>query len=286
MRATRPLPVETIVVKMSPHIQGSLYFEQLGTAGPVMAFLHPNPMDQTSWIYQMAHFSTWFRCIGIDLPGYGRSPKADSGLTMEDLAEAFWEPIRAVGGNEPAILVGCSAGSRIIPYMHKQHPEMTAAAVLSGTGYSDQPVRMTGRIDSYRKEGVAFRELHNFVDFSPAFRAAPLATYFTEIFIERNQLADADSIVFQFQALEASDPTLVVKMACPTLVLSGTEDSSHQSALDLKAKMPSAEFHALAGAGHACFMEQPWRFDRHMIEFLDRHSLLPPSRSARPAASK
>jgi pimeloyl-ACP methyl ester carboxylesterase len=30
-----------------------------------------------------------------------------------------------------------------------------------------------------------------------------------------------------------------------------------------------------AGAGHACQMEQPWLFDRFMIEFLTRHGQFP-----------
>ena len=61
---------------MAEHIDGPLYYERMGRTGPVMAFVHPNPMDQSCWIFQMAHMSTWFRCIAIDIPGYGRSPKA------------------------------------------------------------------------------------------------------------------------------------------------------------------------------------------------------------------
>ena len=33
----------------------------------------------------------------------------------------------------------------------------------------------------------------------------------------------------------------------------------------------------LPGAGHACQIEQPWLFDRFMIEFLTRHGLFPES---------
>ena len=65
---------------MAQHIHGPLYYERMGRTGPVIAFIHPNPMDQSCWIFQMAHFSTWYRCIAIDIPGYGRSPKADCGL--------------------------------------------------------------------------------------------------------------------------------------------------------------------------------------------------------------
>ena len=61
---------------MAQNIQGPLYYERMGRTGPVIAFIHPNPMDQSCWIFQMAHLSTWYRCISIDIPGYGRSPKA------------------------------------------------------------------------------------------------------------------------------------------------------------------------------------------------------------------
>ena len=92
-----------------PNVNGPLYYERMGRTGPVMAFVHPNPMDQSCWIYQMAHFSTWYRCIAVDLPGYGRSPKADAGLRMEDVAEACWEAIDDCFPGEAAILVGATA---------------------------------------------------------------------------------------------------------------------------------------------------------------------------------
>src|SRR3954462_7568972 len=78
---------------MADHIEGPLYYERMGRTGPVIAFVHPNPMDQSCWIYQVAHLSTWYRCVAIDIPGYGRSPKARPGLTMDDMAQACWEAV-------------------------------------------------------------------------------------------------------------------------------------------------------------------------------------------------
>jgi pimeloyl-ACP methyl ester carboxylesterase len=95
---------------MAEHIDGPLYYETMGESGPVMAFVHPNPMDQSCWIFQMAQMSTWYRCIAIDLPGYGKSPKARAGLTMQDIAQACWEAIDDAHPGERAILVGCSIG--------------------------------------------------------------------------------------------------------------------------------------------------------------------------------
>ena len=117
---------------MANNIQGPLYYERMGRTGPVMAFVHPNPMDQSCWIFQMAHLSTWYRCIAIDIPGYGRSPKAGAGLTMEDMAEGCWEAIDDALPGETAILVGCSVGSSLAPYMYHRRPDRTAAMILSG----------------------------------------------------------------------------------------------------------------------------------------------------------
>ena len=171
---------------MAQHIHGPLYYERMGRTGPVIAFIHPNPMDQSCWIFQMAHLSTWYRCIAIDIPGYGRSPKADPGLTTADMAEACWEAIGDALPGETAILVGCSVGSSIAPYMYHQRPDKTAALVLSGTGYNPTKEFTKRRIDNYTANGIDYRWAYTFEDLSPAFRTTPLAHFFANLFTERN----------------------------------------------------------------------------------------------------
>jgi len=34
--------------------------------------MQPNPMNHHCWIYQMDYFSTWYRCVSVHLPGYGK----------------------------------------------------------------------------------------------------------------------------------------------------------------------------------------------------------------------
>jgi pimeloyl-ACP methyl ester carboxylesterase len=144
---------------MACHIDGPLYYERMGRTGPVMAFVHPNPMDQSCWIFQMAQVSTWFRCIAIDIPGYGRSPKARPGLTMQDIAQACWEAVDEIAPGEQAILVGCSVGSAVVTYMHHRHPQRTAALVLSGTGYNPGKEFAHRRIAAYKQHGSAIAML-------------------------------------------------------------------------------------------------------------------------------
>ena len=261
---------------MAAHIEGPLYYERMGRSGPVMAFVHPNPMDQSCWIFQMAHMSTWFRCIAIDIPGYGRSPKATAGLTMDDMAQACWEAIDEVAPGEAAILVGCSVGSALVPYMHHQQARRTAALVLSGTGYNPGREFTKHRIAAYREQGIGYRWGYTFEDLSPAFRATPLAHFFADLFTERNGHADVQSIIHQFEALAKPEPDdLHARIACPAIILTGSEDGSHPRAAALKARIPGCEMKILYGAGHACQIEQPWLFDRYIVEFLKQHRLFP-----------
>lgn len=172
---------------MAEHIDGPLYYETMGKSGPVMAFVHPNPMDQSCWIFQMAQMSTWYRCVAIDLPGYGRSPKARAGLTMRDIAQACWEAIDDAYPGERAILVGCSIGSSMLIWMHNHCSQRTAALIMCGTGYNPKKEFIPPRIEAYKARGIGYRRDYTFEDFSPAFRSTPMAHFFADLFADRSR---------------------------------------------------------------------------------------------------
>jgi pimeloyl-ACP methyl ester carboxylesterase len=259
---------------MAAHINGPLYWEQLGKSGRPIAFVHPNPMDHTCWLYQMDHFSTWFRCIGIDLPGYGKSPTAQSGLTMDDIAQACWEAVAEVT-SEPAIIVGESVGSSIVEHMANLAPERTLAVIVSGAGYRAVKTAPKKRIPQDQAKGVAFRYEHTFEDYSPSFRTTDLAKYFATIYTERNPWADADTIVEMFRALDEPDTDeLFAGIKAPMLIITGSEDNAHEGAFLLQERVAGCELITMEGAGHSCNMERPWEWDAHAIDFLKRHKLL------------
>jgi pimeloyl-ACP methyl ester carboxylesterase len=120
---------------MAEHIDGPLYYETMGKKGPIIAFVHPNPMDQSCWIFQMAQMSTWYRCIAIDLPATVDPRKHVQDLPC-NIAQACWEAIGDAYPGERAILVGCSIGSSLLIWMHNHRPQQTAALIMCGTGYN------------------------------------------------------------------------------------------------------------------------------------------------------
>lgn len=260
---------------MAEHINGPLYWEQLGKQGQPIAFIHPNPLDHSCWLYQMAHFSTWYRCVGIDLPGYGKSPRAAPGLTIADLARASWEVLDEVA-SEPAILVGLSTGWHTVMHMAQQQPIRTRAIIMSGCSYrGSAPKPYAGpHIAGYSERGLAARHAHVLNDYSPGFRETDMGRYFASIFLERNPWADAASIIEIYHALEPPDPDWLFEgITAPVLIITGSEDNSHQGAFALQKQIPGCELVTVEGAGHACNMEKPWDWDGHALRFLAKHGL-------------
>src|SRR5580704_795618 len=68
------------------------------------------------------------------------------------------------------------------------------------------PARNLPRVASHLiDQGIAYRWGYTFEDLSPAFRTTPLAHFFADMFSERNDRADLESIILQFQALAKPD---------------------------------------------------------------------------------
>src|SRR3546814_18304182 len=79
----------------------------------------------------------------------------------------------------------------IVPCMHDRRPDRSSALVLCGAGHKPN-LDFSARIRAYREEGMDYRWRFTFQDFSPAFRANPLAEYFANIFKQRDDLCDVD----------------------------------------------------------------------------------------------
>ena len=61
-----------------------IYYEVSGEGFPFV-MVHANPFDHNLWMYQIAHFSTYFKVVAIDIRGYGRSDKPSAPFTLKDM---------------------------------------------------------------------------------------------------------------------------------------------------------------------------------------------------------
>lgn len=239
-----------------------------------MILIHSLPNDHSVWLYQIAHFSTRFRVTAVDLPGLGRSPRAEPGLTMFDLAEACWD---ALGDEaDTTIVVGISIGAGVAKYMAATRPERTRALVLTGAGYHERdgilvPKGILRHEPGYTERGTAYRRTQLEGNFSDRFRASALGRYFVDLFAERDPHADAASILALLRAHDPADPDwLHGAITAPTLIVAGGLDRSRQAQEKLRERIRGSEIVVIEGAGHLCNMEQPWAYDAAVLEFLTR----------------
>jgi 3-oxoadipate enol-lactonase len=250
-----------------------IWYEVTGD-GPAMVLVHANPFDHDLWMYQTAHFSTWFKVVGIDIRGYGRSTKVTTPYALKDMCDDVVGVMKDLGIGR-AVLGGCSVGSGIAIMLGLDHPDLFEAIFLVGgnTGASD---RYQGRIDGYRKDlgDYHIRHLRDLV--APAFAGSRLGQHLLNMWVEREPRLKGEAIAQVFMAGNHTDnrarlPTMKV----PTLVINGEFDNSLAAGTRTASLVPGAVHHVLPGTGHACCIEDPAGFDRLVLDFLRARGLVP-----------
>ncbi len=133
-----------------------IYYEVSGEGFPFV-MVHANPFDHNLWMYQIAHFSTYFKVIAIDIRGYGRSDKPETPFTLNDMADDVLAVCRDEGVKE-AILGGVSVGSGMAILLGLDHPEMFKAIILVGgsSGPGGQHRRAHSRLYQSRHRKVSY----------------------------------------------------------------------------------------------------------------------------------
>jgi pimeloyl-ACP methyl ester carboxylesterase len=101
--------------------------------GPVIIFLHGIASSSASWGTLIPLLNNHYRCISIDLLGFGDSPKpAWSDYTQEQHLASIRRTINSLHLGQPFILVGHSLGSLLsIAYAKKYPREVKQLYLLS-----------------------------------------------------------------------------------------------------------------------------------------------------------
>lgn len=251
-----------------------IYYEVSGEGLPFV-MVHANPFDHNLWMYQIAHFATYFKVIALDIRGYGRSDKPETPFSLRDMADDVLGVCRQEGVRQ-AILAGVSVGSGMALLLGLDQPEMFKALILVG-GSSGGGGSVAERIHGYTQIGIdAYHVQHLKELVAPAFAQSKLGRYLLHTYVERDPWLSGKSIAQIFRARGAADMTpRLPSMKVPTLVINGEHDNSLQAGQRTASLIPGAVHRILPGTGHACCIEDPAGFDELVMEFLKDHGLLP-----------
>jgi 3-oxoadipate enol-lactonase len=250
-----------------------IWYETAGD-GPAMIFCHANPFDHDLFLYQSAHFSTWFKVINIDVRGYGRSVKTTTPFTLADLCDDVLGVMQDCGIAR-AIFVGCSVGGSIGIMLGLDHPQRFDAIVLVG-GSAGPSGRFQTRIDGYTADLATYHRQHLLHIIRHDFAESRLGAYLVDCITERGKRLEAEAICQVFRAGNGVDMTdRLTSMKPPILSINGEFDNSLKASKETAALIPGAVHRILPGTGHVCCLEDPTGFDAVVIDFLRTKGLLP-----------
>ena len=250
-----------------------IWYETAGD-GPAMVLVHANPFDHDLWMYQTAHFSTWFKVVSIDIRGYGRSSKVTTPYSLKDMCDDVVGVMKDLGISR-AVLGGCSVGSSIALLLALDRPELFDAVILVG-GNSTPSARFPGRIEGYRKNLADYHPQHIKQLVQPEFTASRLGNYLLNMFLERGPRLKGEAIAQVFTAANQNNALdRLSTMKVPTLVINGEFDNARPQGERTASLTPGAVHKLLQGTGHACCLEDPAGFDAVVIEFLKARGLMP-----------
>ncbi|HEX8139650.1 MAG TPA: alpha/beta hydrolase [Pyrinomonadaceae bacterium] len=254
-----------------------LYYETQGRGEPVVLI----PGFRTGlwlWFKQMEALARKFRVIVFDPRGIGQSADTGEPFTIEMLADDLAGLLGALG-IEWAHVLGASFGGFVAQEFAIKYPQMTRSLVLCCTSSggarhllpSASALQALATVEGLNTEERTRKDLLR--AFAPEFVSERPGE--VEAFIARRLRHPVKDWAHfaQLQAAAAFDASeRISEIKAPTLVLTGDEDEivPPGNSLYLAAQIPQARLVRVAGGSHMFFVEQPEKFNRAVIDFIEQ----------------
>jgi pimeloyl-ACP methyl ester carboxylesterase len=214
----------------------------------------------------------------------GRGIASSSGTPrnrMEDMADDIAAVIQALG-LEQVDLLGFSIGGYQAQEVTLRHPQLVRKLLLLGTGLRGGDPTSDPKVPHYALNPVLTLEDFLFLFFGRSEAAVEAGRAFWE---RRHQRADQDTpsspevaqaqveaIIAYAEPLPGENPYAHLNaITQPTLVLNGENDVMIASinSWHLAQNIPNAQLLIYPDAGHGAQFQNPERFLRHALQFLD-----------------
>lgn len=257
---------------------GRLHYNEVGEGHPIV-LLHGSGPGATGWsnfAANMAHLGASFRCLAVDMPGWGKSDTVSR--KDRDHVKAALDFLDALG-IEKAAFIGNSMGGATSIRFSALHPERVTHLVTMGAGAggptlfgADGPteglkVLNKGYMDPSPE---TMMELVRIMTFDPAFATAELAEQRS-----RNARARQDHLdnfiagLGQPRAHFATNEE-IASIPAPSLIIHGRDDRvvHFEHSLKLVTLIKNSRLVLLNGCGHWAQLEHAEEFNYLVETFL------------------
>ncbi len=242
--------------------------------GKPLVLLHDFLSDRDEWARVVPAFAEKFRVVSVDLPGFGESEKPRPGRFAYDF-DAFADAIVDVAAAldaAPFSIAGHGLGAAITIAIAERHPSSVERVVLACPPLFGSRAVSFSRVFAVPIVGNAmFKQLVGRRALAWHFRRDAGDARIARLFEEFNAPAAREAAATTLDAL-LDTRTLearLARVACPTLVVWGREDSLAPAALAKKLvrALPDARLELL-DCGHSPAEEAPEIFAKRALEFL------------------
>jgi pimeloyl-ACP methyl ester carboxylesterase len=253
----------------------SINFDDLGTHGTPIIFIHGFPFDKSMWNPQMDFLKSTRRVIAYDIRGYGKSTPGNEDASISLYADDLIQFMNMLQINK-AIVCGLSMGGYILLNAINRYPQRFSSIILCDTQcISDNPASKEKRYKTIELiEGGGIKEftdgfikniffegtLNNKKDIVNKIESTVLST-------------STESIISTLRALANRDDSCstLSQISVPTLIICGKEDKITPVAQSefLNKNIPNSKLNIIPDAGHLSNLEQPEEFNKILSAFLN-----------------
>ncbi|MDR7071357.1 alpha/beta fold hydrolase [Fictibacillus barbaricus] len=264
-------------IRVEPDVK--IFVEDVNPAGQkTILFIHGWPANHKLFEYQFNQLpGLGYRCIGIDIRGFGKSDKPYIGYSYDRIADDIYTIINTLK-LENITLVGHSVGGAIsIRYMarHNGHNvsklALLGAAAPSFTKLPNFPYGHTKEETNQLIQGTLSNRpkmLQGFGDlFFFQYTSAPFSDWFFNLGLEAAGYSTAAVLISLRDENLFGD---LGKIQVPTLILHGVHDlvCPYPLALAMNQGIKSSKLVPMEKSGHGLFWEEHEKVNQELNQFI------------------
>lgn len=264
-------------VRVGPNVR--LFVQDINSCGEhTILFIHGWPLMHTTFEYQydvLPHFG--YRCIGIDLRGFGNSDKPWWGYDYDRMSDDIYEIINTLNLRNITLAGHSMGGAIAIRYMARHagyqvsNLVLMAAAAPSFTPRPGFPYGMAReRVDEFIR-GLYKDRPRVLSDFGNIFFGQSVTPSFLNWFQGTGLGAAGYSTIKALESLRDEDLRQDIRsIHVPTGIFQGLLDQvcPYPLAVELNKGIPYSTLYRFDQSGHAVYYDELDRFNNTLIHFL------------------
>lgn len=256
-----------------------LFFRDWGNGQPIL-FVHGWPYSHEMFEYQFIELAERYRCIGIDLRGYGKSDKPWGDYSFDSMADDIKKVIETLKLENITLLGFSMSGAICIRYMARHAGAGVSKLVLMSaaapclTKKPDFPAGMDkevfdGFINTCKSDRAKMITQLNQATFNQ-----PISSELNNWFLNLGMAASPRATIMGAVALRDADLRADLdKITVPTAIFHGVQDKT--APIEITAEVnhqgiKNSELVKFANSGHNLFYDEKDKANQELMQFIDR----------------